>query len=469
MKHSNLNSFFYPNGVAVIGATDSPGKGGYHLLKNILLGYKGKVYPVNPKYREILGVPCYPDIDSIPDEFECAVYFIPARFLPDTVRACGRKGAKAIIIESAGFSEIGPAGKALQDEAVAAAREAGIRLWGPNCMGYLDGHSRHVFSFMYSDAWTTLMKPGNAALIVQSGMLSAGFLMMILERGGMGVSKICSIGNKCDVHETDLLAYLIEDPQTEVIGCYLESIIDGRRFLDLARSTAKPIIVLKAGRSRSGARAAMSHTGSLSGAAGIYEGAFRQAGIIQVYDMHELMDMVRGFSKTRAHRLEGNPAVMTFSGGAGIVTADLIEDYGMDLATLSPGTLAALRPLFPEWMEPGNPVDLWPAIEQKGVAAIYEGAAEALLADPAVNSLIIETFAWDFGTPDYLKRIAALQAAYGKPIALWLIGRSSTGETYRNVAEEHGLPVFDEISRCVNFIRNATTFFKKKSARTRAE
>ena len=166
----------------------------------------------------------------------------------------------------------------------------------------------------------------------------------------------------------------IEDPQTEVIGCYLESIIDGRRFLDLARSTTKPIIVLKAGRSRSGARAAMSHTGSLSGAAGVYEGAFRQAGIIQVYDMHELMDMVRGFSKTQARRLEGNPAVMTFSGGAGIVTADLIEDYGMELASLSPGTLAALRTLFPEWMEPGNPVDLWPAIEQKGVAAIYEGA-----------------------------------------------------------------------------------------------
>ena len=178
--------FFNPDGVAIIGATDSQLKGGFHLVRNALAGYKGKIYPVNPRYKEILGLPCYPDVQSIPGTIDMAVYFIPAKFLPETIEACAEKGVKGIIIQSAGFSEIGPEGKKLQEDSVALARSLGIRLWGPNCMGYLDGQSRNVFSFMYTDKWTTLMKPGNVSLIVQSGMLSAGFLIMMMQRGGMG-------------------------------------------------------------------------------------------------------------------------------------------------------------------------------------------------------------------------------------------------------------------------------------------
>jgi len=213
-----LEEFFHPNGVAVIGASAAPSKGGYYLLKNALVGYKGKLFPVNPKYDEILGVPCYPDIQSIPEDFDMAVYFIPARFLPDTIRECGRKGVKAIIIESAGFSETGEEGKALQEESLALARRHGIRLWGPNCMGYLDGHSRAAFSFMHLDDWTPYIKEGNVSFIVQSGMLSAGFLIMVLGRGGMGIRTACSIGNKCDVNETELLEYFVNDERTGVIG-----------------------------------------------------------------------------------------------------------------------------------------------------------------------------------------------------------------------------------------------------------
>ncbi len=457
-----LDAFFHPKGVAVIGATDSPLKGGFHLVRNARAGYDGALYPVNPRYSEILGLPCYPDIDSIPDNFELAVYFIPARFLPETIRACARKGVKGIIIESAGFSETGPEGTRLQEESVAEARRHGIRLWGPNCMGYLDGHSRNVFSFMYSDTWTTLMKPGSVSLIVQSGMLSAGFLMMVLERGGMGVSKVCSIGNKCDVHETELLEYLIADPNTGVIGCYLESIIDGRRFMELARSTEKPVVVLKAGRSGSGARAAKSHTGSLSGSAAVYGGAFRQAGIVQVYDMHELMDMVRGFSKTASFRPSDRTAIITFSGGAGIVTADLLEDRGFELAELSPDTMASLKELFPPWMDPAHPVDLWPAVEQKGPEAVYLGAVEAIMKDPSADSLIMETFAWEYGKTDLMARIGEMKERYGKPVVVWQIGRSPHQELYRAAAEEAGLPVFEEISRCVTFLDALRRHFRKK-------
>jgi acyl-CoA synthetase (NDP forming) len=457
-----VDYFFNPNGVAILGASDNKLKGGFHMVRNALAGYKGKIYPVNPRYKEILGIPCYPDIQSIPENFDMAVYFIPAKSLPDTIRACAAKGVKGIIIESAGFSETGPEGKKLQDESVALAGKLGIRLWGPNCMGYLDGHSRNVFSFMYTDKWTTLMKPGNVSLIVQSGMLSAGFLMMILQRGGMGMSKVCSIGNKCDVNETELLEYLVNDPNTGVIACYLESIIDGRKFIELARSTDKPVIVLKSGRSDSGAKAAMSHTASLSGSSAIYNGAFRQAGIIQVYDMHELMDMARGFSKTDSYRPGGRTAIMTFSGGAGIVSADLLEERGLMLAELSPETLAALKSIFPDWMEPAHPVDLWPAVEQSGANKVYTGAAEAIMKDPGVDSLLLETFAWAASTPEYLVAIGELKKKYKKPVATWQIGWSPQNEMYRAAAEEAGLPVFDEISRCAAFLQAVKLHFTKK-------
>jgi len=456
--------FFNPRGVAIIGATDSQLKGGFHLVRNAKAGYRGAIYPVNPKYKDILGLPCYPDIDSIPENFDMAVYFIPAQFLPDTIRACAARGARGIIIQSAGFSEVGSEGKKFQEESVALARELGIRLWGPNCMGYLDGHSRNVFSFMYSDKWTTLMKPGNVSLIVQSGMLSAGFLLMMMDRGGIGFSKVCSIGNKCDLNETELLEYLIDDPNTGVIGCYLESIIDGRKFMELASATDKPVVVLKSGRSESGAKAAMSHTASLSGSAAVYAGAFRQAGAIQVYDMHELMDMVRGFSKTVAYRPGGSTAVMTFSGGAGIVTADLLEDRGIRLADLSPETMAALKELFPPWMDPSHPVDLWPAVEQNGAARVYVGAAEALMKDPAVDSLVLETFAWEFGKTDFIVAIGDLKKKYGKPVAVWQVGRSPLNEQFRSAWEDAGLPVFEEISRCAAFLDAVKRHFIRKQA-----
>ena len=449
-----MEFFFNPDGVAIIGATDNPFKGGYHILNNILGGYQGRIYPVNPRYETLLGLPCYPSIEAIKEDFDLAVYFIPAQSLPETIEQCARKHVKGIIIESAGFSEVGAQGKELQQECLQLARRHGIRLWGPNCMGLLDGHRRHVFSFMYTDAWKTLMPPGNVSLIVQSGMLSAGFLLMMLERGGVGVSKICSIGNKCDVDETELLEFLINDPLTEVIGLYVESIPDGRRFLDLARSTTKPIIVLKGGRSPAGAQAAMSHTASLAGDFTVIERAFRQAGVIPVYDLHELMDFVRGFSMIRTVRPGKTSAVLTFSGGAGIVTADFLHDQGLLSAKLNPDTLATLKTVFPAWMDPANPVDVWPAIEQSGPQKVYTTCSQALLNDPNVDALIIHIFA-ALVKGDYLAETARLKDALGKPVAVWLVGLEQPVRTLRREIEALGIPVFDEISRAVSFIAAA--------------
>lgn len=455
-----MDFFFKPEGIAIIGASDDPSRMGYNIVKNALGGYTGGIYPVNPKYGTLQGIPCYPDIESIPYDFDLAVYFIPARFLPGTIRACARKKVKGIIIESAGFAEVGSEGKKLQEESIALAHENSIRLWGPNCMGLIDGHTRHVFSFLGEEKLWELLRPGNVSLIVQSGMLSAGFLMMILDRGGIGIAKMCSIGNKCDIDEGDLLEYLIDDPATEVIGMYVESIVHARGFLDLCRSTAKPVVILKGGQSPAGAMAAASHTASMAGNYTITSHAFRQAGVIEVSDVHELTDYLRGFSKTRAYADTGGTAVVSFSGAGGIITSDLLHKHGLRTAELSPETLASIQEVFPQWMPPTHPVDIWPAIEKNGYERVYTHVIDALMHDDRVDSLIIHMLANRMSTA-YLKDLARLKDQLGKPVVVWLTGTGQGLVSFRKELEDMDIPVFDEMGRGVGFLQAARMHFRR--------
>ena len=448
-----MDFFFDPTGIAVIGASDNQAKGGFHLFRNTLQSYRGKVYPVNPRLASIMDRPCYPDVASIPDDFDLALFFIPAPALPDTIEECAKKKVRGIIIESAGFAEVGPGGRALQEKCVSLARSHGIRLWGPNCMGLLDSHRGHVFSFMYTDIWKTLFKPGDVSMIVQSGMLSAGFLMMILERGGLSISKMCSIGNKCDVNETELLEYFINDPTSGVIGIYAESIADPRRFIRLASDTDKPIVLLKGGRSPGGAKAAMSHTASMTSDHTIMRSAIRQSGIIEVTDMNELMDFLRGFSKTGSCRVHDNAgtAVITFSGGGGIVTSDMLHEAGLSLAELSPDTLKTLKAVYPPWMDPSNPADIWPAIEYSGIQKVYTEVSEAVMHDPGVDSVIVHIFT-NMVESSMFSNLARLKDELGKPVVAWLAGIGDRMRIFRAGIEELGIPVFDEMGRGVSVL-----------------
>ena len=456
-----MDFFFNPDGIAIIGATDNPFKGGYHILKNILGGYKGRVYPVNPKYDSILGLTCYPDIKSIPDDFDLAIYFIPAASLPAAIEECGAKKVKGIIIESAGFAEVGNEGAKLQEESVRLAKKHNIRLWGPNCMGLLDGHTRNVFSFMYTDEWKTLITPGNASFVVQSGMLSASFLLMILDRGGMSISKMCSIGNKCDVNETELLEYLALDPRTDVIGLYLESIVEPRRFMEISRKTEKPVVVLKGGRTPSGAEAAITHTASLAGNDTIMSNAFRQAGIITVNDFIEMMDFMRGFSMTKGSRNSGGTAIVSFSGGGGIVTTDFLHDFNLPLARLSGETLSTIKKVFPPWMEPANPVDVWPAVERNGIESVYNAVVDALMHDDNVDSLIIHLFSGRMDT-EMLKPLAEMKDRLEKPVIAWLVGTGDRFRIIRKEVEALGIPVFEEMGRGVSFLAALKKHYHRK-------
>ena len=247
-----MEFFFKPAGIALIGATADERKVGFSLLKNLMNGFGGKIYPVNPRYDEIAGLPCYDSVLNIPDPADLAIIFVPAPKAPELVGDCAKRGIPGVMIQSAGFAETASKGKILQDRLSEISRDSGIRIWGPNCMGLVDAVNHRVFSFVSPVIWEGGLLPGHISLIVQSGMLSAGFLMDTMTRDKTGISKVCSIGNKVDVNESDVLAYLLEDPDTRVVGLYLESVLEGRRFFDILKKAEKPIVVLQGGKSLKG-------------------------------------------------------------------------------------------------------------------------------------------------------------------------------------------------------------------------
>ena len=446
-----MERFFNPKSIALIGASANKLKGGYRILKNLLTGFKGDIYPVNPGYEAIEGLPCYPSVDNIPDPVDLAIVFVPAPAAVQAVKACARNHILRVMIQSAGFAETGTEGRALQEELLKVKAESGMRIWGPNCMGFVDAVNRHVFSFALSSIWEDGLLPGRVSLIVQSGMLSAGFLIDMVSHGTMGISKACSIGNKADVNECDLLEYLIDDPHTDVIGTYLESIPDGRRFIKACRRSLKPIVVLKGGRSQKGAEAAMSHTASLAGNGAIVNGALAQAGVIPADDFKQMMDLCRTLAMDRGSTAprRGRIAVLTFSGGAGIMSADFIEDLGLETASLADETIRQLQAVFPAWMPPSNPVDLWPAVEKNGFGKVYRTAFEAVSKDAGVDAILYHIFVGVGRKTVDLTRMAALAHQEGKPIFCWLLGHREEAHRFQAHAQSLGIPVFRELRRAV--------------------
>jgi acetyltransferase len=442
-----MHFFFDPKSVAVIGASRDPTKGGHRILKNIMTGFKGRIYPVNPLCNEIEGLTCYPSVLEIPEPVDLAIVFVPARLVAGVVRECTVRGIPGVIIESGGFAETGAEGRTRQDELKQIATQTGIRLWGPNCMGLVDAVKKHVFSFVVESIWDEGCLTGDVSLVVQSGFLAAGFLVDLMSHGGVGISKACSIGNKVDVDECDLLEWLLDDPLTNAIGMYIEGISDGRRFLNLCRRSMKPIVVLKGGKSAVGAEAAISHTASLAGHGGVVSGALAQAGVVEAHDFAQMMDLCRALARFPQPPKENRRrvAILTVSGGAGIVSADFADELGIELAELSETTRSELARVYPEWMPVANPVDLWPAIEAKGPEA-YRVAFEALCADPNVDAVLFHLFALGFldeGAPllaDTIRRA-------GKPVIGWLIGLREAIESFQRRAAEEGIPVFRELYR----------------------
>lgn len=447
-----MEYFFSPKSVAVIGATPNRFKGGNFILRNLITTFKGKIYPVNPKYETMEGLPCYHCVKEIPGNVDTAIIFVPAREVPQAVSDCAAKNIPGVIIESAGFSEIGAEGEELQRKLLKIRQETGIRLWGPNCMGLVDGVKGHVFSFMVPEAIKDGFIPGHLSLIVQSGMLSGGFLMDIVSNRITGINKVCSVGNKIDIDECDLLEYFLSDEQTKVIGLYLESIVSGRRFIELCSKSNKPIVVLKGGKSASGAEAAISHTASLAGNHKIIEGALSQADVIEAHDFKQMVDICRCLSVyPRRPAGLGRVAILTASGGAGIVATDFIEQYKLCLADFNSATKKSLEKLFPNWMPVKNPVDIWPAIEAsmgKGLD-VYQKSLDSLLADKSVDAILLCGFAGNSKVIIDMAEISKKSRNSGKPIFIWLFGLRDAAFEAQTQAQKNDVLIFQELERAV--------------------
>ena len=446
-----MEFFFNPKGLAIVGASANPAKGGHFILANAMRGFKGGIYPVNPGYPEINGLKCYPSVLQVPDPVDLAIIFVPAPFVPKVLRECAQRGIRGAMIQSGGFAESGEQGKQLQDSILEIHRETGIRIWGPNCMGLVDAVRGQVFSFVLPAIWEKGLDPGNVSLVVQSGMLSAGFLIDIMSNGLMGISKACSIGNKADVSECDLLEYLIDDPDTGVVGLYLESIPNGRRFIELCRRSQNPIVVLRGGKSKKGAEAAKSHTASLAGDGAVISGALAQAGVVEAHDFKQMMDLCRSlaaypeFAPGNHRRI----AVLTMSGAAGIVSSDFIEEHGLTVADLSENTVAALEKIFPGWMPVSNPVDLWPAVELHGRKKAYTQAFEAVCADPGVDAVLFHSFVGGEASRLDISNMVEMARRARKPLFGWVMGKRSEAHKLQLGARKLGLPVFGELYRAV--------------------
>jgi acyl-CoA synthetase (NDP forming) len=445
VPQTDLTAVFEPQSVAIIGASTTPGKAGFNIVENLLrLGYKGEVYPVNPKAEEILGLKAYPTVDQIPHQVDTAIIATPARVVVEVMRGCERKGVQAAIIISSGFSEESEEGRRLEQEVMAIAREADIRILGPNTTGVFNPENKFTSSFIPVDRAIS----GNVAFIAQTGLFLGVLFEHILSSQHFGISKVVGMGNKADLDDADILEYLAGDAQTKVVAMYIEGLRDGRRFLRVAQEVAreKPVVVLKSGTTEAGAQAALSHTASLAGRAEVFEAACKQASILRVQSFEEMLDVVKAFSFLPLPR--GNRvAVIHYAGAACVIAADACRREGLELTELSPATVKALGEITPAWHRIRNPVDLWPAIERHWTETAYGVAIEAALRDEGVDALVVSVFAmprWETYTPDF-----DLLQASGKPVIFCVEGNEELVRKATARIEDQGFPVYPQVNRAI--------------------
>jgi acetyltransferase len=386
MPESDLDFIFRPSSVAVIGASTREGSVGHALFRNVLMnGYTGVVYPVNMKAKSVLGVRAYPSVRDIEDAVDLAILIVPALAVPAVLAECGQKKVKGAIVISAGFKEMGPTGAQLELAVRDRARKYGIRLVGPNCFGMINCSPRMRLNTTFG---RVMPRFGNIAFISQSGAVGVNALEYA-ESEELGFSKFISIGNKADVNECDLLQYLKDDDETDVIALYLEDLVDPPQFMRIARETTshrvrpKPVLAIKAGRTTEGARAASSHTGALAGSDAAYDAFFAQARILRVDTINELFANAAALAY---QPIPGGPrvAILTNAGGVGIMATDACIRNGLEMAQLTQGTRDELKKRLPVTAATSNPVDVIGDADEKR----YRAALELLVADENVDGLI---------------------------------------------------------------------------------
>lgn len=440
-----------PRSVAVVGASANPSKISNVVLRNLSKG-GFKVYPVNPKEKEILGLECFASVSSIPGEVDLAMISLPAGSAVKAAAECVEKGVGVVIVTSSGFAESGPAGRALQGDLVSVFKGRSSRLLGPNTMGvFVPGLD--LDTLLIPTEKSPRPPAGSVAMVSQSGAVAIAFLEKAAAFG-MGVSACVCLGNKADIEECELLEHFADDPGTDCICMYLESFSDGRRFVDAARraSKRKPVVVLKSGRSEAGARAAGSHTGALASSSdALVDGALRQAGVMRAYDEEELVDMSRALSYL-GHAEGDRVCVVASAGGFGVIAADYVESsdhgFGLRMAQLSEKTRADLTAVMPTFSSVRNPVDLTAEVTDE----MYDSVLRILQADPGVDCIMMSLELQPPNVTNGLVDVAARRRAGSRtPIVVSAFG-GGEGRTALSALEEGKVPSYPTIRRAVRAV-----------------
>jgi len=438
VRATNLDFFFYPTSVAIFGSFKR-GAIAYEILRNIVEGgFEGKIVPVNPRGGtvEVAGR-TFRISEKLEEPVDTAIVAIPARLVPSLIDEIGPLIRGAVVI-SAGFSEVG--NEELERELVEKARKHGVRVIGPNCAGIFGVHGKFFGSF------EVRVKPGGLALISQSGAFGGAALAMGNDEG-IGFSAFVSYGNASDLNESDFLEYFADDENTKAIALYIEGVRDGRRFLKALRyaSERKPVIVLKAGKSASGAKAAASHTGSLAGSYEIYRAAFRQAGAIEVEEMEELFDAAKAFEMYPG--AGKRVAVITNSGGPGVLATDKLERLGLEITKLSDETVEELRSFLPPQCSTRNPIDLIADADYER----YRKTIEVVCKDENVDSLLVICVPPIFISSEEIAR-AVIAADCDKPVVVNFMAGELVRDGVRFL-EEHGVKNFPTPERAARALR----------------
>ena len=444
-----IDAIFSPESVAVVGASTTPGKVGHDIFANILKGgFTGTLYPVNPRAKSVLSVRAYPTINDIPDAVDLAIVILPPKPALKSVEDCIEKGVKGLVIVSAGFREVGGEGLALENRLTDVCREAGVRVVGPNCLGVINPNPAVRLNASFSSRMPSF---GNVSFISQSGALCTAVLDFAADRE-FGFSKFVSIGNKADVDELDLLRYFHEDLDTEVIMIYLEELRRGPEFIEAVKAITSgdrptPVLAIKSGRTRAGAKAAASHTGALAGTEAVYDAIFKQAGIIRVDSIDELFDYATAFAYKNESTLgkftrkvpEGNRvAIVTNAGGPGIVATDVTVSSGLRLAEFQQETVEVLASHLPAAANLYNPVDVIGDAAQDR----YGNALSAVIRDEGVDgALVILTPQSMTNALETAKAVVEIARRTQKPILCCFMGiiDVSSGAKY---LQANGVPVY---------------------------
>lgn len=440
----SIDAFFSPETVAVIGASREEGSVGNSILKNLQESFKGETFPVNPNAEEIRGLKSYGSVKDIPDDVDHAVVALPTEIANKAVKECVEEEVPAVTVVTAGYKEAGEEGRKREEELKEIVKGSSTDLLGPNCLGIWDAYSGVDTLFLPSEK---IEKPdeGNIALISQSGSVGSSLLDVGAEKG-IGFSRFVSYGNQAVLNETDLIEWLAEDEKTAAIAVYMEGADNAREFYKKAKevSIEKPIVVLKAGKFQSGMEAATSHTGSLAGSYQVYNGAFKQAGIVEAEEVEELFDLSKALAYQEPVE-KGKIAVVTNGGGYGVLSSDAIESRDMELAKLSEETRETLEDIMPDFANITNPVDVIGDADSERYRKVLEAVGE----DPEVQAVLAITLLQTAPMePEIIEHLKDFKEETDKAVVGCTVGGTYTSK-YMKELEDAEFPVFANPERAV--------------------